>query len=114
MKGAGVDCAFLLIRVYQAAGLVSGVDPRPYPPDWHLHHDEERYLGWITRFCRPVEEALPGDLALYRFGRAVSHGAVVINWPILCHAVMGQGVILSDGTQPEWATRFAGFWRLEP
>ena len=113
IKHAGVDCAFFLIRVYEASGLVSGVDPRPYPQDWHLHRDEERYLGWVKCYCQPTNKALPGDIALYRFGRAVSHGAVVIDWPILCHSVIRHGVILSDGSQPEWATRFAGFWRLD-
>lgn len=46
VKGAGVDCAMLLVAVYGAVGLLpEGFDPRPYPQDWHLHRDCERYLG---------------------------------------------------------------------
>ena len=43
IKGVGVDCAMILLRVYQAVGAVPPeVDPRPYPADWFLHRDEER------------------------------------------------------------------------
>ena len=32
VKGAGVDCAMILVAVYRAVGLIpAGFDPRPYP-----------------------------------------------------------------------------------
>ena len=47
IKGAGVDCAMLLAAVYVATGLVKPFDPRPYPMDWMLHRDDERFLGFL-------------------------------------------------------------------
>ena len=49
VKGHGVDCALLLVRVYCDLGLVEPFDPRPYTRDWFLHRSEERYLGFPPR-----------------------------------------------------------------
>ena len=47
VKGHGVDCAMLLVRVYCDLGLIEPFDPRPYTRDWFLHRSEERYLGFL-------------------------------------------------------------------
>jgi len=86
MKGAGADCATLLIEVYAAAGLIENFDPGYYPQDWMKHRDEERYLGWVEKYCVPTEAPQPGDLVLYKIGRCFSHGAIVIAWPTCIHA----------------------------
>jgi cell wall-associated NlpC family hydrolase len=112
VKGAGTDCAMILCEVYEACGLVPHIDPRPYPPDWHLHRSEERYLRWIEDYADKVDEPLPGDVALYQFGRTISHGAIVVEWPTIIHAYRGEGVVLADGTQGALAGRLAGFWRV--
>ena len=39
----------------------------------------------------------PGDFVIYKFDRCFTHGAIVIEWPLIVHAVVGYGVILSDG-----------------
>ena len=54
VRGAGVDCAMLLVRVYCDLGLVEPFDPRPYTRDWFLHRDEERYLGFLLARSREV------------------------------------------------------------
>ena len=65
-----VDCAMLLVRSAQACGLIEpAFDPRPYPPQWHLHRDEERFLDVITRLIAargrgagiPDETGLPAE-----------------------------------------------------
>jgi cell wall-associated NlpC family hydrolase len=89
-RNGGVDCGMLLVRVFVDTGLVAPFDPRPYPPDWHLHRAEEKYLGFVfdrTRevyFLPPpeggrvwVRGVKPGDVAVFRFGRCYSHGGVV-------------------------------------
>ena len=114
IKGAGVDCAMLLVAVYHAVGLVPAIDPRPYPPDWHLHRDEERYLGWVDRYARRVERPGPGDIALWRFGRAVSHAGIVVDWPTIIHAYTGEGCVLADADRGPLAAknRLNGFYSL--
>lgn len=99
LKGIGVDCGQLLIAVYENAGVipVGECDPGPYSPEWHLHRNEEKYLSWVQKYCQLIEgEALPGDIAVFQFGRTVSHAGIVIEWPRIIHAYVGMGVIVSN------------------
>ena len=131
VKGAGVDCAMLLAEVYAEAGLVEPLAIPHYPPDWHLHRDSERYLGvllnhtveYVPDVSRPppipspsrgggqgggelpTRSILPGDIALWRFGRCFSHGAIVVGWPVVIHAYLGRGCVLEDAERAEWLSR---------
>lgn len=51
-----------------------------------LHADKELYRGWAESLCDLVAEPQAGDLALFRFGRMYSHGAIVVEWPEVIHA----------------------------
>ena len=77
--GAGVDCGMLIVRVFVDTGVVPPFDPRPYPPDWHLHRGEERYLGFVFDRARevPLADAAPGDVIVFRYGRCHAHGGIV-------------------------------------
>ena len=78
-KGVGVDCGMLLVRVFVDLGLIEPLDPRPYNWDWHLHNAEEKYLGFVQRFGREVARTpKDGDVALFRYGRCYSHGAIIV------------------------------------
>lgn len=114
IKGVGVDCAMLLAEVYEKAGLVPFLDPRPYPRDWHLHRNEERYLGWVRRYGREVSAPDPGDVALFQFGRCVSHGAVVVQWPIIIHSYLTDGCILDDASKGIMSGRVRAFYSIVP
>ena len=96
LKGVGVDCAMLLVRVYHAAGIIPAIDPRPYPPDWHLHRDQERYLGWLDQYGQPTEQPGPGDVAIWRFGRAFSHAGILVGPGLMVHSYIKQGCVLAD------------------
>lgn len=87
--GAGIDCAMLLVRAWVDAGIVEEFDPRPYPPEWHMHRGEERYLAWMKAVAEPVEAGQPGDVALWRFGRCFSHAAVITRPGVVVHAIAG-------------------------
>ena len=78
VRGHGVDCGMLIVRVFVDSGLVPAFDPRPYPPDWHLHHGEEKYLGFVFDRCKeiPIADAAPGDVVVFRSGRCHAHGAI--------------------------------------
>ena len=113
VKGVGTDCAMILCEVYHAVGLVPYIDPRPYPPDWHFHRDDERYLGWLQQYAKPVAEPQPGDVAVWRFGRCFSHGAIVLDEVNVIHAYFKQGVVIADRTQPPLEGRvvqYFSFW----
>lgn len=115
VKGAGVDCAMLLVQVYKAVGLVpADLDPRPYPPDWHLHRGEERFLGWLQQHGTPVVVPRPGDVAVWRFGRTFSHGAIVVGgWGQIVHAYMDAGsVVTGNLKESALAQRPVMYWQV--
>jgi NlpC/P60 family putative phage cell wall peptidase len=110
LKGVGCDCLTLLAGVYHASGLIPALDIPFYPPDWHLHRSAERYISGLVRHACEVEAAKPGDVALFKFGRCFSHGAIVTGWPHLIHAWHAGGVIRGDATQPLLAGRPVRFF----
>lgn len=114
IKGVGVDCAQLLIACYAAVGVVERPDVGEYSPDWFLHEDGralERFTDWITALCLPVILPEPGDIALFRYGRAVSHGAIVVDRSTVIHSFREFGVILGS-LEPthDLTPRLVGFW----
>jgi NlpC/P60 family putative phage cell wall peptidase len=115
VKGAGVDCVQLIIAVYAKCGVIEDFEPEFYRPDWHLHRSEEKYLAGVKQRAHQitVEEALPGDFALFRFGHCASHGAIVTEWPRVIHALMGIGVIETSVYEAEVRGRLDSVWRLE-
>jgi cell wall-associated NlpC family hydrolase len=118
VKGAGVDCAMLLTAVYHEAGLIPEIDPRPYPQDWHLHRGEERFLNWVRQYGRQLSDGelpSPGDIVLFRYGRCVSHGGIVLNWPTIIHAYMPLGKVTMDDVLPgsELAVRHHSTWTFD-
>jgi cell wall-associated NlpC family hydrolase len=119
VKGAGVDCAMLLVRVFVDLGIVPPFDPRPYPPDWHLHRSDERYLGFVLERGRRVETPREGDIMVLRYGRAYAHGGIVTGLAPLTivHAFQPYRLVLEEAVHgnPEIARRagaavFASLW----
>jgi NlpC/P60 family putative phage cell wall peptidase len=99
VKGAGVDCLMLLAEVYERAGIAPRIEPPFYVPDWHMHRDAERYLEGLLPYAHEIEgPPLPGDIALFKFGRTFSHGAIVVEWPRVVHAYWAIGVVWGDAT----------------
>jgi len=96
IKGVGVDCAQLVLCVFSNVGLVQNFATGSYPPDWHLHRESERYLAIISTLAGPIEReaARPGDVVLFRFGRAFSHGAIITEWPQVVHANRRDGAVV--------------------
>ena len=100
VRGIGVDCGMLLLGATEDAGLIrkDSVEVAPYSNEWHLHHSEEWFLKYIKTYCCQVdpEEIQPGDFLLYQYGRCVSHAGIYMGDNTVCHAVVQQGVVLSD------------------
>lgn len=114
IKGAGVDCGQFLLAVFEATGLVPHIEPDEYPPDWHCHRGEQRYLNHVEQHAHQIPgPPQPGDLVLYQFGRCISHGAIVVDWPVVIHSYVGLGVVLDDAVGNQaLATRQKGFWSV--
>ena len=118
IKGAGVDCAMLLVEVYVTAGLIERFDPRPYPPDWMLHRSDERFLGFLFDRSHQVEKPEAGDVVMFRVGRAFSHGAIVTRAAPLTivHSFLPVGVVVEEQAERNRLLRldlalYASFWR---
>lgn len=117
IKGAGVDCATLLAEVFARAGIIAPVEIASYPPDWHLHRGEERYLTLVLERAHEIapEAARPGDIALWQWGRTFAHGAIIAEagWPSIIHAYQPAGaVILDHGDGGRLADRPVRFFSL--
>ncbi len=118
LKRLGVDCAQLLVAVYEALGLVEDVELEPYNTQWFLHHTEERFLAGMASYCYRVGGILtrvePGDILLYRYGRAVSHGAIAVEDELVVHAVrqLGRVILEESGPGAPLYARLDSVWRI--
>ena len=105
IKGVGVDCGMLLVRVFVDLGLVEPFDPRPYTSDWMLHRSEEVFLTSLLDRATPVETPEEGDVILFKYGRCYSHGAIVARAEPLTiiHAVLEYGRVVQEVVAPNRA-----------
>jgi cell wall-associated NlpC family hydrolase len=111
VKGGGTDCLMLLVEVYKEAGVLPHIDVPFYPRDWNLHRDAERYLEGVMRHAREIDgPPRSGDVAVFKFGRCFSHGAIVGSWPRLIHAWWNAGVVYGDGDQSPLLGRAVRFF----
>jgi cell wall-associated NlpC family hydrolase len=85
-KGVAIDCSMLLVRVVIEAGIVESFDPRPYPPNWFIHREDERYIDWMEAVAKRVEAPQPGDIIVMKVGRAFAHSGIIISDDELVHA----------------------------
>lgn len=112
VKGAGVDCAQLLIAVYSAVGLIDAYVPEHYPPDWHLHRAEPIFLNELLRHCEPSDVGKPGDIAMFKFGQQLAHGAIVVRDKVVIHAWRNEGrVTVGELEHSPLGRKLGGFYR---
>lgn len=113
IKHVGVDCAFFPIRILQAVGIIpADFEPPKYSPQQWMHKDipDTTYLDTLMKFAKREIfnecEIQPGDLALFKMHHSWTHGAIVINWPILLlHPIKEKGVIGSQSDEGMFNTR---------
>ena len=98
-RNGAVDCAMLLTRCAVDTGLVPAFDPRPYAPQWHVHHDEELFLQFLTDRlgAREITDPRPGDIAVFKFHRTYAHGTVILNSAEMVHAWSGYKMVMRTG-----------------
>lgn len=117
VKGAGTDCGMFLMEVFEEAQLIPHTEVGFYVIDHHMHSSQENYLGWVRKYAVEVyRNPLPGDILLYKIGKCISHGAIVLDYPLCIHAHMGLGVVMFDASQSHWKKRQSAVysvWRDE-
>lgn len=111
----GIDCGGLIICSFFDCGLIPWIETPHYSRDFMLHSDTPRFLETVEKFARKVERApRPADIMLFRHGRCISHGGIVIEWPVILHAVAKSGrVERGDGDKGQLAARYRGIWSLK-
>lgn len=111
VRGCGVDCVQLINVVYHDVLRTPLIDVE-YSSDQYLHHGGEILLQCLAQFARPVTQALPGDVVVYRFGRAMSHAGIAVLWPQIIHASRPDRiVVLADGMGGNLTGRERAYYR---
>jgi cell wall-associated NlpC family hydrolase len=64
-------------------------------------------LGYAREIPGPP---LPGDVAVFKFGRTFSHGAIVLAWPRVVHAFVRTGTVYGEATKAPLAGRPVKFF----
>lgn len=103
LKKVGIDCATLIAEAAQEAGLIPRVEIGQYSTQWNLNNTDETYLAVIKKYMHEIEgPPKPGDLVVWKFGRTFSHGAIVVEWPRIVHAIVGQKCLIDDASKSVW------------
>ena len=107
IKQGGCDCGTFLLEVFHEAELIPYVDVGYYAHDHHLHSAKQDYLGWVKKYAHQCDkgEYKKGDIILYTIGKCVSHGAIIMDYPVVIHSVLNVGVMMSDISQERWKSR---------
>jgi NlpC/P60 family putative phage cell wall peptidase len=99
LKGVGVDCATF---IYEVLLTVHAMEPKVldhYSTNWFLHTNDERYMIEVMKIADEIEAPKPGDLAMFKYGRAYAHAAIVLQWPIIVHASrQARAVVFGDAS----------------
>lgn len=113
IKGVGVDCAQILIKIYSSVGLISDFDTGYYPMDWALHRNEELYLQGLENYAIPTDNLQIGDIVAYKFGRCVSHAGIYIGGDLIVHSWLhNKEVSISRIDEGELSGRIAGYFTI--
>ncbi|RQO57966.1 hypothetical protein DBR47_14325 [Paucibacter sp. KBW04] len=114
VKGAGVDCAQILLAVYaDALQIAPALDVGNYSTQWHLHRSEEVYLAWLAEAgAVQVEQPQPGDMAMWRFGRTFSHSGICVGEGEFVHAYVSLGVVRTRITEAPLEGREVQYWSI--
>ncbi len=94
-KGHGADCVGFVYGVYKAVGLIpADWKPPAYSRQWHLHQNEELLVEGVLRLGGwelAIDQALPGDVVTFQYGKVASHVAIALPDQRVIHAHMDVG-----------------------
>jgi cell wall-associated NlpC family hydrolase len=101
VKGHGVDCLTLLVEVFERTGVIGHQEVPYYSSQRALHRSGENFKAAVLLYTNekalpPIRIPKPADIVLFRVGKSLSHAAIVVNWPTVIHAQIGQNVMLGN------------------
>jgi len=105
IKGVGAECGSFIVDVYARFGFAAEYKLPPHAEQWAIHNDSptfdaDFYIREMQRFCTEIKTVpLPADVALFWWGHAYSHGAIVIDWPHQLIHCWPSGSRASSGVQ---------------
>lgn len=112
IKHDGVDCAQLLIGIYENIGLLKDINVGDYVHDFHMHSNDELYLSNVLKYCYKVNDPKPGDICLFRYGKCISHAGMIIDFKTIIHSYIRLGVVYDSLSNGQLSSRLEGFYRL--
>jgi len=107
------DCHTILMMIYAEAQLIPLLTPQYYNAQFMLHTGDTKYFDTIKEYASETSYPQKGDLILYRYGRVISHSAIILNYPEIIHSQVNNGTILDDATNPALVKRqehIYSFW----
>lgn len=116
IKGVGADCALFIMKVYENVGLIKFVQPPYYPKDWAFHNPTgEIFDKAVASYCVEItkEEVKLGDIILYKFGKVLSHGSIVVEDNMIVHSEINIGVKLSNRWTCDWKDRERKYYKWQ-
>jgi len=108
LKGVGVDCAYLVGKVAESAGLIDEFKVEPYSVEWHLHSREEKMCNIVESFgCVEIscEDIQPADILIFKYGRVGSHMGIYIGRSLFIHAHLPSGKVLLNSLSGDYLKR---------
>lgn len=96
LKG-GTDCGMLIKAVYQQCKLIPSGNldiDMSYSLQANQHLADTSYLNLIETFMQEItlDEVKPGDVVLFKLHMGYSHGGIIIDYPLIIHALAHGGV----------------------
>ena len=97
IKGVGIDCATLILQVMVNCDVFTDERLGHYNSDWWCHTSDEKYAISVLRHAKKILEGIcyrstdiaPGNIILGRVtgSTRLNHGAIVIKYPMVVHAI---------------------------
>jgi NlpC/P60 family putative phage cell wall peptidase len=99
-KGAGADCGGFCYGVWRNVGLLpANALPQRLSSQWYLHRTDEIIVRGLQAHGAveiPLDEAKPGDVLTFQYGRAQSHMAFLLPRDRIVHSYAYKNVICID------------------
>ena len=114
VKGAGCDCAHLLLRSFAAVGATADIPIAQYKPQWFQHRKEPLFIQELkARGATQIdsESAKPADILMYNFGIHAAHGAIIVDENTIVHAYMPAKQV-TRGSRRELAPKLDSAWTV--